>query len=413
METPSSASLTSDLIELRETVSETYEELQVMLVRQQQQQQQQQHQDDHETAVKTCMAAFNLAMGAALQKVNAVTTIANPEEMAALSKLTWMLLRIAPFLGNPNQNILIAQSAGAAVERFDFEPSLRSDEHCGFLFLNVANFLIMRARCLQEGAPTDTSDAVLQAFCPPLMVFFAKNLPLLATLRQQEQAIAINSLSIWRRPITMIRRLLLQLIDETILLVWAEKGDDNNNGVTKLTFGQRVRFWGLYVNKDLAAWAVSNDFYPPLVQAGATVEMASWTALRDAEQGVLCQADANPQKPHRIYPQGIPFDIPSLEGEKIVIMYQGKIERKLTGKVFPLINLEATKQGAPLTSTELQALSDRIQSAPTSAVKEAMEHQLYRGGPDDITNEALVRMQLASLTTQDQDDDSEEVIPLN
>lgn len=60
--------------ELHEMVSSTYKDLQVSLQQQEQQQQHQLASKDDSTAtaktIETNMATFNLAMGAALQKIN-------------------------------------------------------------------------------------------------------------------------------------------------------------------------------------------------------------------------------------------------------------------------------------------------------------------------------------------------------
>ena len=142
--------------------------------------------------------------------------------------------------------------------------------------------------------------------------------------------------------------------------------------------------------------------------------MVAWTALCDSEQGLYCAADANALKPHRINHQGIPHDIPTLpgdEGEKVVVFYQGQTARKMAGQVFPLIDLEATLQGEPLTPVELQSLHDRIHVAPPSSVTWALEHQMQRGGPDHLLQETIMRLQMSSLTTADESDKEE--VPLN
>ena len=162
MATTVEQTLAEDINELREMVASTYEELQVTL--------QSNDQPNKESAIKAAMATFNLAMGAALQKLNkiaedpSIVTKEREEALPALSKLTWQLLRIAPFLGNPNQNILVARTTGAVIERLDFEPSLRSKEHCGFLFRNICTFLVFRQKSLAHGESTDHVDAILLAW---------------------------------------------------------------------------------------------------------------------------------------------------------------------------------------------------------------------------------------------------------
>ena len=395
MATTVKQTLAEDINELREMVASTYEELQVTL--------QSNDPPNKESAIKAAMATFNLAMGAALQKLNkiaedpSIVTKEREEALPALSKLTWQLLRIAPFLGNPNQNILVARTTGAVIERLDFEPSLRSKEHCGFLFRNICNFLVFRQKSLANGESTDHVDAILQAFCPPLMVYFGKDLSLLDAFRRQEKEI-LESIKMFQRPITMIRRFLLQTVKETILLCWVER--EGADGPAKITYAQRVEFTGLYVNKDLAAWAVSQtaSLDSKFADAGAMIEMECWTALRDHEYG--CKSDARPTKPHRIYQEGIPNDIASLDEEKIVLCYCEMVERPMAGKVFPVIDLEANKKGAPLEQVALDALNQKVKSSPMSIVEEALKYQLQRGPEKDLIEETLRRLKMMSMTTE-------------
>ena len=375
--------IVEDLVELREVLSTTYADLQTTV---------QSNDKNKEAAVKTTMAAFNLAMGAALQTLgkiaeNPAIMIPKEEAIQALAKLNWLLLRIAPFLGSPNQNILVARSTGATVERLDFDERLRTKEHCGFLFHNVCNFLASRKQCLENGESTDKLDAILQAFCPPLMVYFGKNLESLDTLRKDE-AETMESLITYRKPITMIRRFLLQSVKETLLLAWFDKAQ------SQITFAQRVEFTGLYVNKDLAAWAVSESagLDPKFIDAGARIEMAGWTGLKEED---FPTENASVHVPHRIYQEGIPADIPTFKGEKVVLFYEGSIERRLSGKVFPVVELKAVKKDSPLSTAELEDLNKKIHSASPLEVRDALSNQLHRGADNDIINQAMLRLQVS------------------
>ena len=158
--------IVEDLVQIREMVSSTYEELQLTL------QKPEEDGFDKPAAIQTTMAAFNLAMGVALKKSFSIAedpsvilkSTSKKEAVEALAKLTWWLLRIAPFLSNPKQSILIAQSTGATLERLNFDEALRTKEHCGFLFHLVRKFLVVRKSCLEQGQPTEQLDMICKIF---------------------------------------------------------------------------------------------------------------------------------------------------------------------------------------------------------------------------------------------------------
>jgi len=395
-----------DLNELRELVQSTYEELQLTL------QQQKSSSDNNQSnnkeidiTVKTSLAAFNLAIGAALQRISKIaenpsSIIKSEVVIAALGKLTWYLLRIAPFLGNPNQNLLVCQSTGAALERLNFNERLCTKEHCGFLFTNFQNYVVYRQKQQAniQSTGTERIDAILQSFCPALMTYFCKNLGLFKELREEAKDI-IGSLERWSRPITMIRRFVLQAIDETILLAFVEK--DSDESITKITYAQRVNVDGLYVIKDLAEWAITSE-ESKFVEVGNSIEMSSWTGLRDNEEGIMCKGEEKLMKTHRIYQEGIPNDIPTLEGEKIIIFYSGKMKRVMNAnKVFPMVVTKISKEGTSFSDAELTELQKKIQDASSEDVQTALEHQIGRGSNDDLIRQTMIRLKMSSLVTID------------
>jgi hypothetical protein len=392
--TVSQMNLVQDLTELREMVQGTYGDLQTAL----------QQTEVDQSQIQTLTAAFQLAMGASLKRLNEVAQDPpkvmgvddRDDAIEALANLTWYLLRVAPFLANPNQNIIVARSTGALVECLGFDERLATKEHCGFLFHNVANYLRHREKCLAEESSTEQVDALLQAFCPPLMVYFAKNLSLLKELREDAPDV-VSALQTWRRPVAMIRRLLLQAVDETILLAWVEKSRDDAKPTIR--YAQRVKFTGLYVNKDLVEWATSKEagLDPKIAEAGTSIEMSSWTGLIDEEEGIMSSGETQAIKPHRIYQEGIPDDIPTLNGERIVLCYKGLIERKMSGKVFPAIELKALKEGEQLTDAELDELQQQIEAATDAKVEAALGHQMQRGSNDEIIRMTMLRLSMATL----------------
>ena len=96
-------SLADDLTELRVMVRDTYKELQLQAV-----QQQQQAGTASNAQLQMAAAAFQLAMGAALKRLNELAAASpkewqdDPEALSALASLSWHLLRVAPFLPTPN-----------------------------------------------------------------------------------------------------------------------------------------------------------------------------------------------------------------------------------------------------------------------------------------------------------------------
>jgi hypothetical protein len=294
--------------------------------------------------------------------------------------------------------MLVIRSSGALVECLGFDDRLVTKEHCGFLFHNVSNYVRLREKCLEKGSPTDQVDTILQDCCPPLMVFFAKRLSVLKELREDSPDI-VEALQVWRRPIAMIRRLLLQTVDEAILLAWVEKKKDDEKPT--ISYAQRVKFTGLYVNKDMAEWATSKEacLDPKLADAGKLIELCSWTGMIDTEEGILCSGESQAIKPHRIYQEGIPDDIPTLDGERIVLCYRGMIERTMSGKVFPRIELEASTEGERLTDTELKDLQMRIHNASDDEVRAALSHQMRRGSSDEMIGQTIRRICMDSLLT--------------
>lgn len=413
------ATLADDLLELREMVQGTYEEIQLTL--------QQQKEQVHHDAIQTAAAAFQLAMGASLKRINELaatattepkkvtdhpqqssTLVMDSEDLQAASKLTWYLLRVAPFLPSPNQSILVLRSTGALVESYQWASPLISDEHCGFVFLTVAHFVRLRKKT-QESTDGDASqqikalqtlDTVLQALCPPLMVYFCKRLSVLAKLRQENPDIP-QILQVWQRPIDMIRRFILQAIDETILIAWVEPttstedASDNIISSFSITYGQRVTVSGLYTVKDLVEWIRSNlDDCACFRKAEKNIELSSWTGLYDLEGGIG-RNESERIKPHRIYQEGSPDDIPLLDGYgRIIMCYKGDIERNMKGKTFPMIDLKVAKQGTALSKEELLVLEGEIRNASTQQVETALEHQMRRGSKDGMIQQVIMRLSM-------------------
>ena len=224
---------------------------------------------------------------------------------------------------------------------------------------------------------------------------------MLKELRENNQDV-MEAIRCKQSGIEMIREFLLQAVEETILFAWVEE-TTNTDGISKpvITYAQRVKFTGLCNNSELVHWATSEaaitGLDPKFSQTGSLLEMSSWTGLVDTEQGIFPFDFLNQlTTPHRIFQAGIPDDIPTLDGERIVLCYVGCVSRNFEGKVFPLIELEASKVGPPLTNTELNELQLRIQDATTDEVERALKHTMHRGGGDESIQETILRLSMAS-----------------
>ena len=378
----------ADLTELRESVKATWQELQMTL----------QKEKDNVAAVQTCVATLNLAIAASLKRLNEIAenpswvqkhnTTDSSSVIDELSQLNWELLRVAPFLATPKQNLLAILSTAGVVEAMNFDKRLVTNQHLGFLYHNISSVIVERLRVNKEqpNSPTvQAYDAIIQSFCPPLMVYFSKHLDELQRLRKDNDII-VPVLQHWRPASSMIRRFLLQSINEKFLIVFMENG--------AICFAQRVEFSGLYVNKDLYEWIVeSKDLDCPLfAQAGKNLRVSAWTSLlKDITENV-----------HNVHPQGVPDDIPILDGERIVICEKGEEELNLPkGKIFPLVSLQAKKKGDPLSESDVQVLQTRLSEALDSDIHAALQHLLGRGYKDETIKEIMLRYSMANASLDD------------
>ena len=338
------------------------------------------------------------------------------QAMNVLPKLTLLLLlsalaRIGPLrecegetADNVGLSVAIVNITGWLVESLNYDERMTTKEHCVALFENVSKVMRLREQCVTKGSSTTGVDECLHKLCPPLMTYFPKHLSVLKELRDQNKDVH-EAVRTKQSGIDMIREFLLQVVEETILFAWVEEATRNNDGISKpmITYAQRVKFTGLCNNCEMVQWAKSDSAItgldPKFAQTGALLEMSSWTGLFDTEEGIFPFDLLHQLKiPHRIYQAGVPDDIPTLDGERIVLCYVGCFSRHYEGKVFPLIELEASKVGGALTDAELNELQLKIQGATNEEVEHALKHTMHRASDDELIQKAVRRLSMVSLS---------------
>ena len=366
-----------------------------------------------------CLRQCDERIGEIAKNPSVVTSGGNDickESMDALSKLTWLMLGSAVAMlmlvleGRCDGNVLelsahIVFRTGCLVHSVNYDDRMTTEDHCSFLRGSVLVMFMLRERLLRQGSSTTEVDECLHTLCPPLMTYFHRNLPVLKMWRDKSKSGMFEALRKNQSGIEMIREFLLQAVEETILFAWVEEATNNDEGISTkpvITYAQRVKFTGLCNNCELVQWATSEAATTCLdpskfTQAGALLEMSSWTGLVDTEQGIFpCDTLHQLKIPHRIYQGGIPDDIPTLDGERIVLCYVGCFYRQFEGKRFPLIELEASKVGDPLTDAELNELQLKIQGATNEEVERALKHTIHRGADDESIQQAILRLSMAS-----------------
>jgi len=192
---------------------------------------------------------------------------------------------------------------------------LTTPSHAKALFASVKHHLQYSE--LDE-ADEDELAETLQQLCPPLMTFFPGYMELLKELLKElreepdaKSAMPAASLC------PMLREFLNQPIQEKFLFAYVDVGA-KDKGQT-ISFAQKALVTSVTDNGRLA-WFVSQSF-EFAEQQGNKLEMDSWAALRAG------RVQAEPFSPHRIWVEGIPDDIPVLDGYRIVIFHVGAYQR--------------------------------------------------------------------------------------
>uniref|UniRef100_A0A0G4F976 Uncharacterized protein n=1 Tax=Chromera velia CCMP2878 TaxID=1169474 RepID=A0A0G4F976_9ALVE len=210
-----------------------------------------------------------------------------------------------------------------------------------------------------------------QTLCPPSMTFLSRHLDLLASWRKTHPRV-MHMITLGNG---MLRELLLMLVDEEILFLhW----DETKGG---FDFGQRVRWRGLFSNADMRLQA--QQFFPSQMRPGGFMEMMCWTAVKQPQHlsGAQLMRSA-----HRVWGEGIPNDIASFEEcGKVVVFFKGAVERIENGAhTFPAIRSLAEAVGSPLNEKALVSLKGRMVEASDEVFASSLEHQMERGGSDDL-----------------------------
>uniref|UniRef100_A0A0G4HG01 Uncharacterized protein n=1 Tax=Chromera velia CCMP2878 TaxID=1169474 RepID=A0A0G4HG01_9ALVE len=261
--------------------------------------------------------------------------------------------------------------AGILAESFDLAPELTTEEHAS-LYLAFIKKVVNRIP--GELIPT-VLEGIDHALCPPGMVFLSRHLDLLARWRKENPQVSVL-------PKSMLRELLNMLVDESVLFLHFDTTSQ------RFTYGQRVKWRGPSCNGEMRDEVQA--VFPELIRPGVNMEMVNWTAMKDIPHTVAMSGQGV-QSPHRIWMEGIPADIAELNGEKVVIFFQGSIARSMAGThTFCRIPCTLTVDGPSLTSEQLTELMTSMRAAPADVQLAALRHQKGTGGSDGLI-EALIQ----------------------
>mmetsp|Transcript_3088 Transcript_3088/g.4541 ORF Transcript_3088/g.4541 Transcript_3088/m.4541 type:complete len:442 (+) Transcript_3088:752-2077(+) len=228
----------------------------------------------------------------------------------------------------------------------------------------------------------DHMNDAMNDLCPPMMAFFSPKIALFKQLRNEFNHV-VNLAQQKKTALVpgMMREILLQPIHEKFLFAFVNVDNDPN----KIETARKAIVTSVTDNRRLVF--LMREKLKSAKPLGSKLEMSAWTALRDRSVQKMAS-------PHRIFQEGIPADIPLLDGYRVVLYHMGQISRGWNadptfGKIREIVEMDSVS----LSAEECVEWTNRMLNSSMEEYVLGVRHQMRRGGMDDLGEEAIAKAQ--------------------